>query len=84
MTSLSCLAVHWDEMCPGWLHHLHGHSPECSFVQFGHLLLEASSSRGRVNLDLPIPFVGLPDSSLSDGPGFHISGRVLDRWVCLY
>ena len=38
----------------------------------------------RVNLDLLIPFVGLPDSSLSVGPGFHISGRVLDRWVCLY
>ena len=38
----------------------------------------------RVNLDLSIPFIGLPDSSLSDGLGFHISDRVLDRWVCLY
>ena len=36
----------------------------------------------RVNLDLPILFTGLPGSSLSDGLDFHISGRVLGRWVC--
>ena len=44
ITLLSCLAVHWDEMCPSWLHHPQGHSPGCSFVQFGHFLFEASSS----------------------------------------
>ena len=36
----------------------------------------------KVSLDLPILFTGLPGSSLSDGLDFHISGRVLGRWVC--
>ena len=51
--------------------------------------LDTSSSKPhllqrRVNWDLPVLFAGLPDSSLSDDPDFHISGRVLDKWVCLY
>ena len=37
----------------------------------------------KVSLDLPILFAGLPGSSQSDGLDFHISGRVLGRWVCL-
>ena len=84
MTSLLCLAVHWDEMCPGWLHHLHGHSLDVHSYSSGTFSLKPHLPRRRVNLDLPIPFVSLPDSSLSDGPGSHISGSVLDRWVCLY
>ena len=40
--------------------------------------------RRRVSLDLLILFTSLPGSSLSDGLDFHISGRVLGRWVCLH
>ena len=36
----------------------------------------------RASLDLLILFAGLPGSSLSDGLDFHISGRVLGRWMC--
>ena len=36
----------------------------------------------KVSLDLPILFAGVPNSSRSDGLDFHISGRVLGRWVC--
>ena len=36
----------------------------------------------KVNSDLLILSSGLLDSYLSDGPGFHISDRVLDEWVC--
>ena len=66
MTLLSCLAVHWDDMCLG------------TSSSKPHLL------QRRVNWDLPILFSSLLDSSLSDGPDFYISGRVLDKWVCLY
>ena len=40
--------------------------------------------RRRVNSDLPILSSCLLDSILSDGLGFYISGRVLDRWGCWY
>ena len=69
--------------CVSWLHHPHGHS-----WMFIHTVLALSSLKPhllqrRVSLDLPIPFVGLPDSSLSDVPGFHISGRCwIDGCVC--
>ena len=37
----------------------------------------------RASLDLPILFTDLLGSSLSDGLDFHISGKVLGRWMCL-
>ena len=84
MTSLSCLAVHWDEMCPGWLHHPHGHSPGCSFVQFRHLLLEASSSpeEGELGSSDSLSSASLTVVCLMVQASTYLAGCWIDGCVC--